>query len=330
MNKRSVDLHVPKKIAIIITASFSVLSILVYVLSLLATNGAFGRLHTLWQSDYVYSGNVQSPLSLDCYYQLNAGISMSLSADVNSSLNVDVIMQSETANYTNNLSWNTDTLGKNEIAITKGVADANSLVPGDKLYSKHVVNGSKIAYVIKSILSEATTTNETENRFSDGIIVMGYDEEYISNVSHTIIAYVNGSVQDTVQEGVQTPVNITYRSDEIIVVMKELLPYCVLFLFGGIIVAIGFVFFLSKEALANIRRLTILGTDCRRIDYSYRRLLYGSGSIALALALMISITLAIILKCCILSMASLFVLLLVQFLGIHCSLVIAHKDFGRS
>ena len=159
---------------------------------------------------------------------------------------------------------------------------------------------------------------------------MGYDEEYISNVSHTIIAYVNGSVQDTVQEGVQTPVNITYRSDEIIVVMKELLPYCVLFLFGGIIVAIGFVFFLSKEALANIRRLTILGTDCRRIDYSYRRLLYGSGSIALALALMISITLAIILKCCILSMASLFVLLLVQFLGIHCSLVIAHKDFGRS
>ena len=82
---------------------------------------------------------------------------MSLSADVNSSLNVDVIMQSETANYTNNLSWNTDTLGKNEIAITKGVADANSLVPGDKLYSKHVVNGSKIAYVIKSILSESKT-----------------------------------------------------------------------------------------------------------------------------------------------------------------------------
>lgn len=325
-----VDLHISKKKAIIITAAFSFLYLLLLLFSSLSLNTMLGQLHSLCLSSYTFSANAKTPFAEDSYYQINAGISITVSCAAEKSINADILMQTETAEYTDIVSWNTGKLGNREIAISSGIANVYSVKPGDKLYSKHIVDGEQTAYTVKNILSEGTTIRENGQSYSDGIIIMGYDDLYISNISHIAIVYMNGNVDDISIKASDFPVSITFRSDEIATIITDLVPYVVLFVCLAVTFSSCYVFTLTKQIKGNFVRLKMIGMTASRLNQAFNRVVFCNALIAIATATLIALIIALMQKCCCLYIGLLFSFVLIEILSTAISVLIMIRRLWRA
>lgn len=291
MKNASINLHIHRKRKLLILVSFSLLSALILLVFALSASLYTVQLNSLLHSKYEYSAITRSPDDRDSYLQFNAGISFSVSTEATVGINADVVMQSPRAAYSDSINWNSDNLNQNEIAITNGLAHSYKLKIGDTLFSKHIVNGTVSEYVITRVLPDARGIRiNSGTNYSDGIIIMGYDEQYDDNVSHNCIVYTAESIEELGVRLHETPESILYRADEISNVWKALLPYALVSIALSIILTLGAVYTLTIEASHNFKRLTILGFNRKVINSSYISLVCGFGSLSIIAACLVSFT----------------------------------------
>ena len=285
--RNRIALYAEPRKTIITALSFTLISIFLMLILILSINKDAIRLNSLLHSDYDYSVTMQDTVRKDDYYQFTAGIEFTLSADANTSLNTDVVMQSKDSLYTDMVSWNAEPLSTNGVAVSENVAKSNNLHIGDKLYSKHIVNGESCEYTIEQFLPEAVSIKATNGmNHSDGIIIMGYDERYIENITHSSIVFTKDSINDL--SAIGSPENIVYRDDEIITSLRSIIPYLAILSVVSIVTTVAFTILLTKSVSSNFKRLIMLGFDRKKLNTAFYRLIRGTGSISIIASIALS------------------------------------------
>ena len=317
-----------KKLLVIVSflALASILAFLVFTI----TGTMISELNALLQSDYSYSVEMKAVTGTDDYYKYNAGIGFAVSTDATTGLNAEVIMQPESSVYTESVSWNADKLNTNELAVSRNLAKAYHLKAGDKLYSKHVVNGSVSEYTIKLILPALKGVRVSKDSFVDGVIIMGFDPEYCENITHNSIVFTSKSLEDLQSEYSEAPDKLLYRSDEILTLSLQLAPFVILYAVLGILFTIGFVIFMDQGVATNFRRQISLGFDKLELDRAYNLHTLGSGGLAIAGITIISIVAVCITGFCLVSLIMLFAIMVIEFVSLIITSQVLRKRFWRS
>lgn len=285
--KNRIALHAEPKKTTIISLIFTLISFVLMITLILSVNKAAIQLNSLLHSDYDYSVTMQDIVRKDDYYQFNAGIEFTLSADANISLNADIVMQSKDSIYTDIVSWNTEPLSTNGVAISENLARSNGLRNGDKLYSKHIVDDEIYEYTIDQILPESVSVRSSnELNKSDGIIIMSYDGRYIENITHISIVFTKDSINDL--SAIGSPENIVYRDDEIMSSFQIIILYSAFLIIISIVTAIVFSLSLKNNISSNFRRLVMLGFKKKRLNNAYFKLVHITGIISIIVSTALS------------------------------------------
>ncbi|MBQ7918734.1 MAG: hypothetical protein IJ324_02165 [Lachnospiraceae bacterium] len=290
LKKAGLNLHIDRKRTLLVIVFFSVISILLSVITSVSTNKDFIQLNSLMHSDYEYTAIMQKPIDQDNYYQFNAGVYFAVSPHAEKRLNVEILMQAIEVEYTDLVYWNAEELGTYDVAISQSIADDNGLEIGDKLYSKHIVDGTVYEYSVVEILPDVANVRVSEEKnYSAGIIIMGFDKQYVDNITHHSLVFTREPVDVLASQYSDMPESIRYRTDEILAISKELLPYLILFVVLSALNMAGLVFFITKEITTNYRRLIMLGFEKKMLNESYKRLVIGKGILALIITISTSV-----------------------------------------
>ncbi len=268
---------------------FSVIPILLSAIVSISTNRDFMQLNSLVHSNYEYSAIMQKTIKQDNYYQFNAGIYFAVSPYAENRLNVDILMQPVEAEYTDSIDWNAQKLEENEVAISQGIANSNGLEIGDKLYSKHIVDGTLYEYVIAEVLPAVVNVRVSEEtEYYDGVIIMGFDKRYVDNITHHSLVFGNEPIDVLASQYSDMPESILYRTDEMLTVFKILVPYVVLFIVLSILNIIGLIIYVTKGVAYNFKRMLRLGFEKEQLNNAYKRIVYGEGLFVLLLSFFVS------------------------------------------
>ena len=326
--RNRIALHAEPRKTIITSLAFTLISFFLMLILMLSVNKDAIRLNSLLHSDYDYSVTMQDTVRKDDYYQFTAGIEFTLSADANTSLNADIVMQSKDSLYTDMVSWNAEPLSTNGVAVSENVAKSNNLHIGDKLYSKHIVNGESCEYVIEHFIPEAVSVRATNGmNHSEGIIIMGYDERYIEKITHSSIMFTKDSINDL--SAIGSPENIVYRDDEIITSLRSIIPYLAILSVVSIMTTVALTVLLTKSVSSNFRRLMMLGFNRKQLNTAFYRLVYVAGIIAIIVSFAISGIVFLFIK---FSVVKLMIMLLIPFINIITLLIasnISNKQLWR-
>lgn len=296
MNVSNVKLHLNRKGAMVCIAAFLAIVLLLTIVVAISTNSDLAQIQSFMQSNYVYSATAPSSTASDAYLQYNAGVSFSLSADVKAGLNAEIVMQTADAEYTDLVCWNTKQLEKHGIAISANIASDNNLNIGDALYSKNLVDGEVYEYTIETILPAITYVRGLKDTFNtDGVIVMGYDDQYASNISHTYIIFSAVPIDTLASQCSSMPEDIVYREDEMAVSFYSTLPHMIVYFLVIAVSMAVFVVFFVKNIAHNFRRQIILGFEKKALNRVY----YCAIGKAVLLAIIMTALIATTAFCCI-------------------------------
>lgn len=326
MKKQCVNLHIDTKRTLIYLAFYSLFAILLNVLVVVSSNGSFAQAYVLLHSNYTYSVITNDSGQQDNYYRFNAGVYFALSAETDTSLDVDIVMQLKDSSYTDAVYWNTEELETNDIAISEGIARKYNLEIGDRLYSKHIVNGKVCEYLIKQILPEVEKVRVEKGAYTKGIIIMGYDNEYVNNISHTSIAFMNDSIDELLYEMPGTFENILYRDDELNAVYQQLLPYLLIFILLSVLITVILVWFLTKDIKHNFKRLVMLGFERNGLNRIYNRRIFSGYSVATIVAFCISVIVFSFAGACRIATEFLVLLIVIDSVAVFCSVFLLKRQ----
>lgn len=275
MKNAFIDLHTNTKKNIMISVSFALLSFVLALAIGISVDGYLGHLFTLERSKYVYSADIHNPTGYDEYYQFQAGISFSNSSEMKTGINADIVMQVAEEKYTNKVAWNSICLESNEIAVTSGIAKKLGLNIGSELFSKHIVDASLHVYSVKAILPEAVIIHK--NIKSDGIIIMGFDDLYVSNIAHYTTLFTDRDISILQNEYHEYPQNIIYREDEISFLINRTASYLVALVIGLIIISSLYIWNAFKVVQLYFRHLVVLGFPKKKLGHSLNRYVFSNG-----------------------------------------------------
>lgn len=309
---------------------FTIASFLLNLFMMMSVNRACVQLNVLLQSDYDYSITTQEPIHENDYYQFNAGIDFALSTDAETSLNVDIIMQSPDTLYTNLVYWNADALSTYGIAISKNIAKSYNLHLGDNLYSKHIVNNTVCEYSIEQILPDVVNVRAAQSKgYRNGIIIMGYDEQYVDNITHHSIVFTKDSIDELSAKCSGTPKNIVYREDEISDSIISIIPYLMVFCAISSTITILLVGMLTKYASHNFRRLIMLGFEKKRLNKSYFGLVYGCGILSIVAASALSSSIFLLVEFAVVKVLLLMIIPVIELITLSITSAISNKRLWR-
>ena len=290
MMSAATDFHSEKLKSGIIIVSFAVLSSLLIFAIAISTGTNLGQMMSLQKSRYEYSATLQKPIGRDDYYKIDAGIGFTLEKDSTVGLIADVLMQTEVSEYTDSVAWNAVRLGEHEIAISRNLARSGRLNIGDKLFSKHTVDGITYEYTISQLLPFISSANGIdEHVFSDGVIIMGYDSRYVDNISHYTMIFTEEPVSSSIFSRTDMPSNLIYREDVVGSIKRIIFPYFCFFSLLSILITMVFAYLLSNTISHNYRRYIMLGFGKKKLDRSYRCLIFRSFILSFLIAVAISI-----------------------------------------
>lgn len=327
MKHSSVDLHMEKNRALVLMLFFSFAYFLINLLAVTVMNKESAQLSSLIRSSYEYSATASKSVLQDDYYQFNAGISFSTLADSKNGINAEVLMQSNESQYSSSVDWNAKRLGSSGVALTKGIARSNNLRVGDKVYSSHIVDGTVHEYIIEQILPELSASRLSEKRrYTEGIIIMGFDNSYLESIAHTTLLYTNKPVDDVSTLISETPLNLIYRTDEMILSVKRLFPYLFLFSMLATLVTVILVILFTKSVKHNFRRFITLGFEEKKLNGAYFRLVFGVGIPTILIAFFISIIISNLFVFSFIELAFLLVILFAEFIIL---LILAESSKSR-
>ena len=278
----------PRRTAIVLLI-FTIISLFLIWVLVFSVNKDCMQFNSLIQSSYDFSVTTQEPVLENDYYQFNAGIDFAISADSQTSLNADIIMQTDKSAYTDLVYWNTKAFSTHGIAVSKNIAKSNNLHLGDKLYSKHIVNGEIYEYFIEQIIPESVCVRTDKGKMhSNGIIIMGYDTKYVDNITHNCIVFTNKNIDELTAKCTSTPQNIIYRDDEILTVILSIVPYLAVLSLISFVTTIIFVCTLTKGIACNFHRHVMLGFEKKKPNQAYHSYICTSGVISIIIALALS------------------------------------------
>ena len=272
MKASNVKLHLNRKSATAYIAAVIAIFLLLTIVVAISTRGDLAQMLSFMRSNYVYSATAPSSTADNAYIQYNAGISFSLSDDANTGLNAEVVMQTADAKYTDLVYWNTERLSNHGVAVSENIANKNRIAVGDKLYSKSIIDGMVYEYTVEAILPSITGTRGTQDAFhTDGVIVMGYDEQYESNMTHTCTVFTAMSTETLALQCSSMPEDIVYKEDEIASSFGRIAPYMAVYFLMTAVSMIIFVVFYVKRIAHNFRRLIMLGFEKKALNRAYYR-----------------------------------------------------------
>lgn len=309
---------------------FTIALLLLNLFLIMSVNRECMQLNALLQSDYDYSVITAESIHENDYYQFNAGIDFALSADAETSLNADIVMQSPNTVYTDIIYWNADDLSTYGIAISKNLAKSYGLHLGDKLYSKHIVNGTVCEYSIEQILPEVVNVRVAKSKgYSNGIIIMGYDEQYVDNITHNSVVFTKDSIDELSAKCSCILENIVYREDEISDSIISIIPYLAVFGAVSSAITILLVGMLTKYASHNFRRLIILGFEKKRLNRSYFGLVYGWGILSIVAASALSSSIFLLVEFAVVKVLLLMIIPVIEFIALSITSAISNKRLWR-
>ncbi len=275
--KQMISLHVQKRKLLVKIILLEVITLLLYALLMVVIHTKSLNIETLLQSDYLFSATANNLNEKNCYYLFDANIDFFVSPTDQTSLNADIVMQTENAEYTYTVFWNAKLLKENGIAVTKSLARKNGIKEGSVICSKHIVDDKIQEYIVEQILPDASNTITSRNSINDGIIIMGYDERYIDNISHKVLIFSEQDIEELSVDLQDVPVNIVYREDEIMILCKQALPYIGVWLLLSIISTLLVVFFIVEDIRYNYRRQIIIGIEKKTLIDSFNYVIRGLG-----------------------------------------------------
>lgn len=294
MKNKRINLHMDQKRAWIIMLSFALMLTLVGFFVVLSAGRYFSQLSSLLRSDYDYSVITKDTFPQDDYLKFDAWIGFSARADGQLGINAEILMQSDSSQYTKLVDWNADKLSTNGIAITRGVSRQYRIGVGDKLYSKHIVDGIVREYVVEQILPDIRCIRALNGiSLTEGIIIMGYDNHYTNKLVHSNIIYTKTPIEELAASTSDLPINIVYRTEEILSVTRKLIPYLLVFLLLSILVTFGLVIVITKEVKYNIQRMIVLGFDKHGLDSSFWIMNFVIGFPTIVFAFVMSVVIAL-------------------------------------
>ena len=127
-------------------------------------------------------------------------------------------------------------------------------------------------YTIEAILPSITCTRGTQDAFhTDGVIVMGYDEQYESNMTHTCTVFTAMSTETLALQCSSMPEDIVYKEDEIASSFGLIAPYMAVYFLMTAVSMIILVVFYVKRIAHNFRRLIMLGFEKKALNRAYYR-----------------------------------------------------------
>ena len=330
LESKTVNLHLDSKRILLMGSVFGVAAFLLNLLLIVVTYRECGHLKTLLASKYAYSVKMKEAPRRDDYYQISAGISFSLSADSQKSLNAEVIMQSSDSEYSDLVSWNVHSLKKNGIAVSRGLMRSYGLHVGDRLYSKHTVSGEMTEYMIEVILPELSSVRELGGpRLSDGVIIMGYDALYADNLTHSSVVFTNARIEDLSDDMSNMPEGIVYRSDEMRRLIKTMVPYLALFLALAVLLTCAHSVVLTKSVSHNFRRLVILGSRKGALNKAFAVMICVSAMPQVLASLVIITTLCIVYDFGSVSITVLVMITVAEVLTVLASMIVLKNRLWR-
>ncbi len=326
LKKSIVNLHISRKRTLSIIASFSLISTMICFFVILSVRNNTKQLYSLYKSEYLYSALVDNSNEPNSYLVFNAGINFATKADSKTGMNTDVIMQTADSSYTKLVSWNTEKMKEDEVAITAGIAKSYGLKEGDFVYSKNVVDGSIHDYLISHILLDATSARKrTGIGTTDGIIIMGYDSNYANNVKHNTLLFTNSDINLLSEKSAGTLTDILYREDEIIDECCKIFPYYSILVILSIALTLSIAIYLKKSAKCSFKRLITLGFDKRGLNRSLFALIFRTGIVSIVLSIFLCLII-----CGMLGLNTVEFLLLLSVIIIECiTLTIAEAIIKR-
>lgn len=251
---------------------FVMLLCIINLFAVLSVNSDVAELNSLIRSDYEYSVISKVPIEHDSYYIFDVGISFETTADSSNSIYADVVMQTESTEYTGMVQWNGRRLKDNEISISDSISRLYGLNVGDRLFSTHIVDGKKNEYVIQQIIPEKRNCRIMAGKaYYDGIIIMGYDDKYTDNISYSCLIFTEDPIYklDIGKSG--TAEQILYRVDEIRCVLKRSIPLVMVFAVFGTCVLLFATILFEKGIKQNFRRQILLGFDYHALNRAYNK-----------------------------------------------------------
>ena len=309
---------------------FTMTCLLINLFTIVSTDTETAQINSLLKSKYIYSATASKSILKDDYYQFDAGIGFSVSPDNQTGINAKVLMQNNKTKYSADIDWNSDRLETSGVAITRGIARKKHLTIGDRLYSNHIVDGTMHEYTVEQILPELSEVRLSENRiFSEGIIIMGYDETYVENISHTTLLFTSESIEEVASSLSENPLEIIYRSDEIRNAIKSILPYVLLFMLLSALATAALVLIIKRIVEHNFKRLLILGFDERELNGSYMGLIYTIGMPSVLIAWLISVLLSHLFIFSLVELTILSINLVVEIFTLLISVNLSKKQMWR-
>ena len=330
MKSPCINLHMERKKTLLLAASFSLLLFLTILAAFFSTRALLGQLNSLLRSEYEYSATVRNPVGEDDYLEYNAGISFASAKDSAKGINAEIVMRSGNSTYTDKVCWSTDFLVPRELAISKDLARSHRLKAGDRLYSKHIVDGELYEYTIRQVLPELICVRyDGCNATRDGVIVMGYDQQYEENISHAVVLFSMTQIDDLALSISEMPDNLLYRSDEIAATIKDAAPYIIVFYLLSVLLTIGLVYFRTKGVSYNFKRLVRLGVEEKNLNRSYCCTVYSIGLLSISgTYLVVAATLSIT-GCCYTTAVCMAVMFLGDLLALVCAATVNRKQLWR-
>ena len=331
MRKERINLHANRMWVLSATSVYAVLSILLVTIVILVGNKHLARLISLDHSSYLYSSTMKSSIGQDDYYRFDAGIGFTQSVDAKRGINADIIMQTAESNYTDSVDWNADKLSTHEIAVSGEIARENGIDVGSVLYSKHVVDGITYEYTITQVLPFVSAISlEGIQTSADGIIIMGYDEQYASHLSHTVLVFTKEPIESLTKMYSEAPVGIVYRDDNVSKLKAQLLPYIVLLIASTILLTVIFVFTMTRLVVYEFRRFQVLGFPKHNLNRSFDCYITAPFALAILCISIVSVTIPHLLP---VSQASIWfpaIMLFVEVLAFTCTVSLIKWRVWRS
>ena len=292
----TVNLHTSHKATITVVLIAIILLFGLNVVSIFTIEKGFAQFKSLLLSDYSYSATMNHELDTDDYICFDAGISFKLSEEAKTSINADVIMQSDSAHYTDKIYWNVKPLNAYEIAISSDIARENDLKVGDILFSKHVVDGIVREYQVAEIIRDASCVRIESTDTIKSFIIIGYDEQYVDNISHIHLIFTSEDVGSLYNYSNSTLANVVYREDEMISLIRIVLPYLVVLILSVASIIVVEEYYLNRNLSYNFKRLMILGFGKHELNVDYYKSIIGYSLLSISIVLIASVFLALIMK----------------------------------
>lgn len=163
------------------------------------TDRVYKQIDFLNSSDYQYTyqttGSTKENDYLNCssvYFYTDNGLSKSLLGDClmsleNSAYNAETPIQ------------HNKKLGSREIALTYNLAEQHNLVIGSKVYSKHNIKNVIEEYTVVEILPVSYGILRVDYNINYGVILIGYDGDYISNTNYSYVGFSKDDPSNLIQ-----------------------------------------------------------------------------------------------------------------------------------